>query len=100
MNNFLKILMVTVVAAGLIRWYGAHMELKYRCEALDWQVESYGKELNACIVSACGRSYRDAQKIAELEVKLKALTAEKADSIGLKPATVTHMADANIKKSP
>ncbi|MGA9780444.1 MAG: hypothetical protein ACLPRE_00095 [Limisphaerales bacterium] len=100
MKYLLKILMVTVVAAGLIPLYGVHMGLKYRCEALDGQVESYDKELNACVVSACERSYRDAQRIAELEAELKALTAEKADATVFKPATVTHVAEAKTKKSP
>jgi hypothetical protein len=92
-------LLVILIAIALMQLYRAQMKLKINCEELTGQVECDGEQINACVTAAYARTYQDAQKIAELEAKLKALTAEKVDSTGFKPTTVTDMADAKAKKS-
>ena len=80
MKQLSNMLLATLVAAALMQLYRAHMELKYNCEALAWQVNSDAAQLKASIATSYQRTHRDAQKIAELEAKIKALTAAKTRS--------------------
>ncbi|MGH7994063.1 MAG: hypothetical protein ACREDQ_11140, partial [Limisphaerales bacterium] len=55
--------------------YRAHMELKYDYETLAWQTKGEACQFKAIITTSYQRTHRDAQKIAELEGQIKALTA-------------------------
>ncbi len=80
MINSLNMLLAILVAAALLQLYRAHMELKYNYDALAWQVKSDDEQLKAGIRISFQRTHQDAQKIAELEAKLKAQTPEKSQS--------------------
>ncbi len=77
MKNLLNMLLAILVATALLQLYRVHMELKYNYETLAWQVKSDDEQLKAGVRSSFQRTHQDAQRIAELEAKLKALTPEK-----------------------
>jgi hypothetical protein len=76
MKHLLRILPATVFAAALMQLYCAHMELKYNYEALAWREKCQTDQLGEIIGTGFQRTHRDAQKIAELEGQIKALTAK------------------------
>ncbi len=77
MKRYSGMFLTILVAAVLMQLYRAHTELKYNCEALAWQMKRENDQLRAIIATDFQRTGRDARKIAELEAKLKVLTAEK-----------------------
>jgi hypothetical protein len=78
MKQLSGILLATLASAALMQLYSAHMEQQYTCEALAWEVKCEADLLNATILKTNERTRRDTRKIAELETKLTALTAEKS----------------------
>lgn len=78
MKNLLNMLLAILVATALLQLYRAHMELKYNCEMLAWQVKSDDEQLKAGMRNSYKRTHQDAQRIAELEAKVKALTPEQS----------------------
>lgn len=77
------ILLVTLVAGTVMQGYREHQELKYMRETLAWEAKSEANLLN--MRNELAR--RQAQKIAELQLKLKALAAEKTRMTDNHPAT-------------
>ncbi|MGA9452036.1 MAG: hypothetical protein WBW41_11925 [Verrucomicrobiia bacterium] len=83
MKNLLNMLPAILVAALLMQLYYAHMELKYNCQALAWQVKSENDQLKVIVTTELRRTHRDARKIVELEAKLKELPQGKAGAIDI-----------------
>jgi hypothetical protein len=81
MKHWSNILLVTLVAAGLMQLYRAHVELECTCDVLAFQVKSQSDMLRGTSRHFSERTHQDAQKIAELEAKLKAMTAGKTQSV-------------------
>ncbi len=100
MKKYLNVLLVMLIAAALMQLCCVYVELKSNCDTLTRQVQNDGEQLCVYMAAAYARTHQDAQKIAELEAKLKALTAEEVESTGLQPASATHLADAKTMKSP
>jgi hypothetical protein len=78
MKRLLRILLVALFAVALAQLYRANMELKYNYEALAWLMESESYQFEANIAKSYQRTCQDAQKIAELEAQIQALTADKS----------------------
>ena len=76
MKHLLGILVVVLVSAALMQLLCAHLELKYTRETLAGELKG---EANLLAMSN-KRTRRQAEKTAELETKLKALTAGKTQS--------------------
>jgi hypothetical protein len=77
MKHFLNILLVTLFAVALAQLYFANMVLKYNYDALAWQEKGQTDQFRQIIGTNFQRTYRDAQKISELEAQIKTLTTEK-----------------------
>ena len=75
MKHLANILLATLFAVGLMQLYRANAELKCNYETLAWQVQNENDQLKACVATSYQRTHRDAQKIAELEARIKTLTA-------------------------
>jgi hypothetical protein len=78
MKHYTSILMMMLIASALTLLYGAHLSLKYVCEASVHQVESENDQLKGLLMSDVHQTRIDAQRIADLEAKLKVLAAEKS----------------------
>ena len=76
MKHLLSILPATVFAAVLLQLFCAHLELKYNYEALVRREKSQTDQFGKIIGTGLQRTHQDAQKIAELEDQVKALTAK------------------------
>jgi len=83
MKKLLNILLAAMVAAALTQLYYAHMELRYNCEALAWQVKAENDQLKTVLATNFRRMRCDAKKITELEAKLKELPQEKTGAIDI-----------------
>jgi len=75
MKHLLNILSVTLVAVAVAQLYRGHMELKYNYETLAWREKGQTDQFSKILETSVQRTHRDAQKIAELEGQVKALTA-------------------------
>ena len=78
MKHISSVLLATLFVAALMQLFYAHMELKYNCDALAWQVKGENDQLMTVIGTTFERTRQDAQKIAELEAQIKVQTAQKA----------------------
>jgi len=81
MKHWSNILLVTLVAAALMQLYRANVELECTCDVLAFQVRSQTDMFRGITHRFSDRTRQDAQKIAELEAKLKAMNAGKTQSI-------------------
>ena len=79
-GNFTGIVLVALLAAALMQLCVAHLELKYNYEAVAWVAKNDHEQLKAIVTAGFQRMHRDAQRIADLEARLTALTAQKAQS--------------------
>jgi len=77
MNRLWNILWVTLMTTALAQLYYVHTELKYHCDMLGSQVKCQTDQFQALVAASSLRTHRNAQKIAELEASLKALTTGK-----------------------
>ena len=77
MKHFSSILLATLVSAALMQLFCAQLELKYTREALTWELKSEARLLTM----NNERTRRQTEKKAELEIKLKALTAGETRSL-------------------
>jgi len=75
MKHRASILLAILFAVVLMQLCRANVELKCNYETLAWQVQNENDQFKACIAANYQRTHRDAQKIAELEAKIKTLTA-------------------------
>jgi hypothetical protein len=73
LKHLAAILATALASAALMQLFCANMELKYTRETLAWELKCEDKLLTM----RNERMRRQAEKIAELETKLKALTAGK-----------------------
>ena len=76
MKRYLGMLLTSLAATALILLSRTNVELKYKCETLAWQAKGETDQLKAIIAPNLERVRRDAQKIAELEAKLKGPATE------------------------
>jgi hypothetical protein len=74
MKRILNLLLVTLFAAALMQSYRAHMELKYNYEALALIMKNKTAQFDGVIAMNLQQTQRDAQKAADLEAQIKALT--------------------------
>jgi hypothetical protein len=66
-----------MVAAALTLMYGAQIDLKYVSEASVHQMECENDQLKELLKSNVQRTRNDAQKIADLEARVKGLAIAK-----------------------
>ncbi len=90
MNHRSSILLFTLVSGALMQLYIAHVEMEYTCEVLAFQVSSQADMLKGTACRFGERARQDAQKIAELEAKLKALNPGKTQVIENRSAPAAH----------
>jgi hypothetical protein len=86
MKHWSSILLVILVSAALMQLYRTHVELECTCEVLSFQVKGEADMLKGTTRYFSERTRRDAQRIAELEANLKALTAVKTQASDNGPA--------------
>lgn len=61
LKSLLNITPILLIAVALLQLYRANMELKYKCESLEWQMKNKNEQLDVIAATLFRQINQDAQ---------------------------------------